>query len=226
MATKRNMPKKEKLTDNAILSHYVKMGEILSEMFKPHLEVAIHDLRYPEHSIIAIFNNQVTGRNVGEGTSDIGYEKLKGKMPEKVVNYKNESPDGKPLKSSSLTIRNSDKKIIGSLGLNYDISVFTQFSDVLSFFTSTQENPVIQQKEAFFYGNTKEDIQISINHFRVSHGSTNKVLSRKDKYEVIKFLIKGGHLNKRGAVAIIGEALSITRPTVYKYIKDIKDNKV
>ncbi len=216
------MAKKEKLTDNEILSHYVKMGEILSEMFKPQLEVIVHDLRYPEHSIIAIFNNHITGRKVGEGTSDIGYKKLKGEMPDQVVNYKNESPDGKQLKSSSLTIRNSEKIIIGSLGLNYDISVFNQFSDVLSFMTGTNENPVTHESEAFFYGNTKEDIQIAINHYRVSHGLTNTVLSRRDKYSVIKFLIKGGHLNKRGAVAIIGEALSVTRPTVYKYIKEIK----
>ena len=154
------MAKKEINTDNEILSHYVKMGEILSEMFKPHLEVIVHDLRYPEHSIIAIFNNHITGRKVGEGTSDFGYKKVKGKVPDKVVNYKNESPDGKPLKSSSLTIRNSQNKIIGSLGLNYDISVFSQFSDVLSYFTGTKENPVIRKNEVFFYGNTKEEIQI------------------------------------------------------------------
>jgi len=198
------------------------MAEVLSEMFKPHLEVIVHDLRYPEHSIIAIFNNHVTGRKVGEGTSDVGYKKLMGELPDLVINYKNESPDGKPLKSSTLTIRNSENKIIGSLGLNYDLSVFKQFSDVLSMFTNTDENPEINEKEAFFYGSTKEDIQIAINNYRMSHGLTNKVLSRKDKYGVIKYLIAGGHLNKRGAVSIIGESLSVTRPTVYKYIKEIK----
>jgi len=216
------MTKKPVNTDREILAHYVKIGELLAEMFEPHLEVAVHDLRYPEHSIIAIFNGHITGRNIGEGTSDLGYEKVSGKVPDKVVNYKNESPDGKPLKSSSLTIRNNKGDIIGSLGLNYDISVFDQFSNVLSIFTNTEENTIIRGKEAFFYGNTKEDIHIAINHYKISNGLTNKVLSRKDKHDVIRFLIRGGHLNKRGAVAIIGEALSVTRPTVYKYIKEIK----
>jgi len=216
------MTKKSVNTDQQILAHYVKVGELLAEMFEPHLEVAVHDLRYPEHSIIAIFNGHITGRNVGEGTSDLGYEKVSGKVPDKVVNYKNESPDGKPLKSSSLTIRNNKGDIIGSLGLNYDISVFDQFSNVLSIFTNTEENTIIRGKEAFFYGNTKEDIHIAINHYKISNGLTNKVLSRKDKHDVIRFLIRGGHLNKRGAVAIIGEVLSVTRPTVYKYIKEIK----
>ena len=216
------MTKKPVNTDREILAHYVKIGELLAEMFEPHLEVAVHDLRYPEHSIIAIFNGHITGRNIGEGTSDLGYEKVSGKVPDKVVNYKNESPDGKPLKSSSLTIRNNKGDIIGSLGLNYDISVFDQFSNVLSIFTNTNENTITHGKEAFFYGNTKEDIHIAINHYKISNGLTNKVLSRKDKHDVIRFLINGGHLNKRGAVAIIGEALSVTRPTVYKYINEIK----
>ncbi len=198
------MTKKPVNTDREILAHYEKIGELLAEMFEPHLEVAVHDLRYPEHSIIAIFNGHITGRNIGEGTSDLGYEKVSGKVPDKVVNYKNESPDGKPLKSSSLTIRNNKGNIIGSLGLNYN------------------ENTITHGKEAFFYGNTKEDIHIAINHYKISNGLTNKVLSRKDKQDVIRFLINGGHLNKRGAVAIIGEALSVTRPTVYKYINEIK----
>ena len=119
-------------------------------------------------------------------------------------------------------IIHSQNEIIGSLGLNYDISIFEQFSDVLSYFTGTKENPVTHNSELFFYGSTKEDIQISIKHFRVANGLTHKAFSRKDKYNIIEFLIKAGHLNKRGAVPIISDALSITRPTVYKYIKDIK----
>jgi len=216
------MGKNDKLADQEILSHYIKMGEILSEMFKPNLEVIIHDLRFPEHSIIAIFNNHITGRTVGEGTSDLGYEKVEGKVPDQVVNYKNESPDGKPLKSSSLTIRNSKNDIIGSLGLNYDITIFEEFSNALSYLTGTTKNPITQDSESFFYGSTKEDIGIAIKHFRVSNGLSHKVLSKQDKYKILEYLIKAGHLNKRGAVPIISEALAITRPTVYKYIKDIK----
>ena len=59
-----------------ILEHYVKSGEIIAEMFAPYLEVIIHDLQTPEHSIIAIFNNHVTGRKIGDGTSAVSYTHL------------------------------------------------------------------------------------------------------------------------------------------------------
>ena len=91
-------------------------------MFAPYLEVIIHDLQTPEHSIIAIFNNHVTGRKIGDGTSDIGYKKLADKLPDKIVNYNNKSPSGTDLKSSSLTIRNRKDVIIGSMGFNFDLS--------------------------------------------------------------------------------------------------------
>ncbi len=115
----------------------------------------------------------------------------------------------------------TDDKIIGSFGLKYDNTVFTQFENVFSMITGTNKNKFVGSKESFFYGSTKEDNQISINHFRMSYGLTSIVFSRKDKVNVIAYLVKGGHLNKRGAVAIIGEALSVTRSTVYKYIKQI-----
>jgi predicted transcriptional regulator YheO len=108
------------------------------------------------------------------------------------------------------------------LGLNYDITIFEEFSNALSYLTVTTKNPITQDSELFFYGSTKEDIGIAIKHFRVSNGLSHKVLSKQDKYKILEYLIKAGHLNKRGAVPIISEALAITRPTVYKYIKDIK----
>ena len=99
---------KNQSQNREILEHYVKAGEIIAEMFSPYLEVIIHNLQVPEHSIIAIFNNHITGRKIGDGTSDIGYKKLADELPDKIVNYINQSPAGADMKSSSLTIRNKN----------------------------------------------------------------------------------------------------------------------
>ena len=104
-------------------------------MFSPYLEVIIHDLHDPDHSIIAIFNNHITGRNIGDGTSDIGYKKLAEEIPDKIVNYKNQSPSGAELKSSSLTIRNKKNKIIGSMAFNFDLSSFTHVNEFFEIIT-------------------------------------------------------------------------------------------
>ena len=93
--------KKYQSQDREILEHYVKAGEIIAEMFAPYMEVIIHDLQDPEHSIIAIFNNHVTGRKIGDGTSDLGYKKLADELSDKIVNYNNQS-------HNTIYIRNID----------------------------------------------------------------------------------------------------------------------
>ena len=205
-----------------ILEHYIKSGEIIAEMFAPYLEVIIHDLQTPEHSIIAIFNNHITGRKIGDGTSDIGYKKLEDKLPDKIVNYNNQSPSGADLKSSSLTIRNRDDKIIGSMGLNFDLSSFVNVKEFFEIFTKTFTLDNLPKQEEFFRWTVKDEIQQALNKYIASHDLQGKVLNRKDKLNVVAYMKKDGHIKKKGAISILSEMLAITRPTLYKYIKEVK----
>ena len=204
-----------------ILEHYVKAGEVIAEMFAPYLEVIIHDLQTPEHSIIAIFNNHITGRRIGDGTSDIGYKKLEDKIPDKIVNYNNQSPSGSDLKSSSLTIRNKDDEIIGSMGLNFDLSSFVNIKEFFEMFTKTFTLDNLPKREEFFMWSVKDEIQQALNKFIISNDLQGKVLNRKDKLNVVGHMKKEGHINKKGAISILSELLAITRPTLYKYIKEV-----
>jgi len=204
-----------------ILEHYIKSGEVIAEMFAPNLEVIIHDLQTPEHSIIAIFNNHITGRKIGDGTSDIGYKKLEDELPDKIVNYNNQSPSGSDLKSSSLTIRNRDDEIIGSMGLNFDLSSFVNIKEFLEMFTETFTLDNLPKREEFFMWSVKDEIQQALNKYIASHHLQGKVLNRKDKLNVVFYMKKEGHINKKGAISILSEMLAITRPTLYKYIKEV-----
>ena len=204
-----------------ILKHYIKVGEVIAEMFAPNLEVIIHDLQTPEHSIIAIFNNHITGRKIGDGTSDIGYKKLEDELPDKIVNYNNQSPSGLDLKSSSLTIRNRGGEIIGSMGLNFDLSSFVNIKEFLEMFTETFTLDNLPKREEFFMWSVKDEIQQALNKYIASHDLQGKVLNRKDKLNVVAYMKKEGHINKKGAISILSEMLAITRPTLYKYIKEV-----
>ena len=204
-----------------ILEHYIKAGEIIAEMFAPNMEVIIHDLQSPEHSIIAIFNNHITGRKIGDGTSDIGYKKLTDELPDKIVNYNNQSPSGAELKSSSLTIRNRDDEIIGSMGFNFDLSSFVNIKEFFEIFTKTIVLDDLPDREQFFMWSVKDEIQQALNKFIAYNDLQSKVLTRKDKLNVVAFMKKEGHINKKGAISILSELLAITRPTLYKYIKEI-----
>tara|TARA_B100001750_G_scaffold198411_1_gene171531 strand:- start:439 stop:1089 length:651 start_codon:yes stop_codon:yes gene_type:complete len=215
MKNKHNQSK-----NREILEHYSKVGEIIAEMFAPYLEVIIHDLQTPEHSIIAIFNSHITGRKIGDGTSDIGYKKLADELPDKIVNYNNQSPSGADMKSSSLTIRNRDDEIIGSMGFNFDLSSFVNIQEFFEIFTKTIALDSLPKQEQFFMWSVRDEIQQALNKYIISHDLQNKALTRKDKLNVITYMKKEGHINKKGAISILSELLAVTRPTLYKYIKE------
>ena len=204
-----------------ILEHYIKAGEIIADMFAPYLEVIIHDLQTPEHSIIAIFNNHITGRKIGDGTSDMGYKKLADELPDKIVNYNNQSPSGTELKSSSLTIRNRKDEIIGSMGFNFDLSSFVNIREFFEIFTKTIVLDDLPDREQFFMWTVKDEIQQALNKYITSYDLHSKALNRKDKLNVVAYMKKEGHINKKGAISILSELLAVTRPTLYKYIKEV-----
>ena len=217
------MEKNLKTSNHQIFEHYIRVGEIIAEKFSPYLEVIIHDLKDPEHSIIAIFNNHITGRKIGDGTSDIGYKKLANKLPDKIVNYENTSPSGAKLKSSTLTIRNGHGKIIGSMAFNFDLTPFENVQEFFNTITKTSKSKLddFPKQEQFFVWSVRDDLEQALNKYIIANGLQGKALTRKDKLNVVVLMKKEGHIKKRGAMSILSELLAITRPTLYKYLKDV-----
>ena len=59
---------------NPILERYVPLVEYIGQIFGEYCEVILHDLTNMEHSIVAIANQQITGREVGGHITDFGLE--------------------------------------------------------------------------------------------------------------------------------------------------------
>ncbi len=207
------------LTDDAILQHYVQMASLIGEMFAPDLEAIVHDLRQPDSSIIAITNGHVTGRKVGDATSDLGRRRLRGEVPDRIVNYQNESPSGEPLRSSTLAIRGQAGQLLGSISFNFRVTGFQDFAKFLETFVSGQKYDFLETKEQFFFKTPKDEIRETYRQFLVQHGLQGQSLSGAQKKEVVRYFYTQGHFNKRGIVTEIAEILKLTRATVYRYLK-------
>ncbi len=213
-------------THGAILAHYVNIAQVLGEMFAPVLETVVHDLRDPEHSIIAIYNGHLTGREVGGSATDLGRRLMEGDFPDLLVGYENESPNGQKLKSSSLAIRDEDGELIGVLGLNLDVSYFDQFRKFIEQFISSKHSEYVPTPERF-NGTTpegmstpKEDIRDAVDRYVTLRNWNARTLSYADKREIVEYLYKNGYFKSRGAVTIIAKELGLTRPSVYNYKND------
>jgi len=204
-----------------ILQHYVTVAEAIGKMMEPILEVAVHDLRRPKSSIIAIYNGHLTGREVGDGATNLGLRRLRGEdIPDKMIEYANESPDGTRMKSSSLAIRDDEGALIGALCLNLDISYFEQYGKFIDQLISAHESKHVEDGEDFGATTPREDIRDAIDQVQISKGWMGQSLSNDQKRTIVEHLYRQGHFKKRGAVTIMADLLGLTRPSIYNYKND------
>jgi len=199
------------------------MASLVGEMFAPDLEAIVHDLRQPDSSIIAITNGHVTGRKVGDATSDLGRRRLRGEVPDRIVNYQNESPLGEPMRSSTLAIRGPEGQRLGAISFNFRLTAFQDFAKFMATFVSGQHYDFLESKEQFFFKTPKEEIREVYRQFLVQKGLQGRMLSKDQKREVVQYFYEHGHFNKRGIVTEIADMLKLTRATVYRYLKQVAE---
>ncbi len=204
--------------DREIIEHYIRTAEMLGKMFKPFLEVIVHDLKKPDQAIIAIFNGNITGRKIGDPTTDLGLKRLNNDVPDCIVNYTNMTESGVRLKSSSLVIRNKLNQVIGSLCLNFNVEPFHDFQSIMKDFLLVSNNPFIDEQEQF---NTKEvnvDIEHSIKNYLTENAIKATNITKDHKMKIVQMLHKEGQFNKKSSVRLTAEILGVSKPTIYKYL--------
>lgn len=215
------MPQKNKpipLTeDELLLREGRKIVEALGKMLAPCCEVLLHDLRTPDHSIVAI-ENSISRRKVGDSATEMGLARIGDPaFPDVVQNYPNTFPDGRPAKSTSIGMRNSKGDYIASLCLNLDVSLLGSVQRILEQLTNTDtaKAPVQETLRA----RSIEGLREAIEAFSAQQNVQPLALSLAQRRELVKMLDASGLLHLRNATSITAEMLGVTRASIYNLLK-------
>ncbi|MBN1781524.1 helix-turn-helix domain-containing protein [bacterium] len=183
-------------------------------LFHPFVEGAIHDLESGE--IVALYNN-FSKRSVGDKSPLHELKVNTDQFPDVFEPYIKINWDGKKLKCISVTVRDGDGKPAGLICLNFDISMFGDFSRQLLEFLSVRtgaENPVD------LFGDAWEDkLQAFIRDFLTENNLSESRMTSQDKQQLVRALYESGYFNYKYAVQVIARQLRISRATVYNYLK-------
>src|SRR6185369_3891352 len=126
-----------RIQDDHLIDQSKKIVTALGKMFAPFCEVVLHDLRDPEHAIVAIENN-LSGRRVGDATTNMGLARIESpNFPDVVQNYLNVLADGRQVKSTSIGLRNQEGRCIASICVNFDTSQLSGIGSQLAQLVST-----------------------------------------------------------------------------------------
>jgi len=218
--------------NNSKLKKYIPFVKTIAEMFGKKCEVLIHDFSNPQHSIVAIENGHVTGRKIGDPITDLalsvwkknGYEN---KKIDRIVNYKTKSKDGKILKSSTVFIRNNQKKIIGCICINYDITVDLMFHKVMDEFCTTVDLDKEKSEKGIetFTSDVNEVLKNIIQEAVEKIGKPIPLMQKEDKLMVAKIADEKGAFLIKGAIAQLAKEINVSRFTIYNYLEEIKVSK-
>lgn len=204
--------------DAHLLGEVEKVAVALGRMFPGLCEVVLHDLRDPRHAIRVIENN-LSGRRVGDSATELGLARIADpEYPSVIQNYPNRFPDGRPVKSTSIGIKNAAGDYVAALCLNLDVSVLSPVTLALSNLVATDAAHRERPLESLRDRNARE-LRETVETLAAERAGTPRSLSRQDKRELVRQLHRDGFFDSRDAAQTIADLLGVSRATVYNYTK-------
>lgn len=195
---------------------YEPMIKAIVELFHPFAEAAVHDLE--KGRIVALYHN-LSQRKVGD-RSPLHELKVETKdFPDYFEPYYKENRDGRPLKCTSITLRDPKQRAIGLICINVDVSAFQDTHQALEKFLKTPEkarNPV-----ELYGGQCEDQAAAMIQDYLDDKRLKLNFLDREHKKQIVQNLFQKGIFNYKNAVPFIAKKLKISRASIYNYIKEV-----
>ncbi len=195
----------------------------LAKTFAPLCEVVLHDLSRPEASVVAVENNTVTNRREGQtiGPHILRIIRSPDFHEDMLVKYRSLGDENKPIKSTTMPVRDENGELIGALCVNFDLRPFLNQLHVLEEFTQVQNllpprDKVVTIKNA--------DVADILDHLISSAieavGKKASQLSREEKIGIARNLDRQGVFRIKNSMELLAKRLNISRSILYEYLSD------
>ncbi|MHA3081511.1 helix-turn-helix transcriptional regulator [Acinetobacter sp. ANC 5502] len=205
------------IDEKHLLKQLDMIAQGLSETLAPFCEVVVHDLTNPEHSILAIHNN-LSGRNIGDPATELGLARIMSpEFPSLIANYANQFADGRPAKSTSIGIKDTNGQYVAALCMNIDLTLFRGMQSALERFTHIDTNSIVEHLEP----SGSEAIRRYIDQYASKHAKTPQMLKLNERKELMAELKQNGLLDIKKAIETVAQHLGISRASAYLYFKDL-----
>jgi predicted transcriptional regulator YheO len=217
---------------------YLPLMDFLAELLGPRTEVVLHDTSDLSRSIVALTNGHVSGRTVGGPATDLVLKVLQNHEHDDrdfLANYLAESRTGGTFRSSTFFIRDAGGDVVGMLCLNIDDEPLTRARDLLAAITATTglvkgadrggageaERPPAPVAERLST-NVDELALDGVARIVAAQGVEPHRMTPDEKVAAVRELERAGVFLLKGAVAQVAEALHVSEPTVYRYVKQVR----
>lgn len=199
----------------------------LSLTLGPDYEVVLHDLSSPDRSIVAIENGHISGRAIGEPLAEYALEMLQRAKAESnrnyVCNFLSRTSDGKPIRSSTFYLRDTNGKIVGYLCLNYDMTRAEIVKQLAKSLTCIAEPA--GGAPAAGVSLRSDMLEENLKHIRNHARKPLHLCTKAENLELIRVLDDEGFFMLKGAVESYAREAGKTKYTIYLYLRSVRREK-
>jgi predicted transcriptional regulator YheO len=187
--------------------------------FGDNCEIVLHNLTTGniESSIIIIENGHITNRKIGDGPSHVVLEALRDDHSklEDHLGYLTKTADGRILKSSTMYIRNENKKVTHIFSINYDITSLLLIENSLGVLIGINDKTKEPEKITRNVSDLLEDL---IEQSVKIVGKPVALMNKEEKVNAIRFLNDSGAFLITKSGDKISKYFGISKYTLYSYI--------
>jgi predicted transcriptional regulator YheO len=215
--------------DRQILNSIKPIVDGIAAFVGENCEVVLHSFESLECSVIHIANGHITGRGLGSPITDLGMKILQeavdtsgaGESRDRTDCYYSKTTDGKTLRSITIMIRNPSGKPIGMICINLNMDApLRSLIDILA--VPQAESP---ENPENFATNLDELIKTTLRETIAAINGHSDIPNHEKNKIIVYELNKKGMFDIRGAIDIVARELSVSRYTIYNYIREHKSSQ-
>ncbi|MEV4057700.1 aminotransferase class V-fold PLP-dependent enzyme [Amycolatopsis sp. NPDC049688] len=193
-------------TTHEVLTALVPAIPGLAAMLGPGNEVLLHDLSRLPDSIVAIAGD-LTGRRVGGPMTDLLLGLVRRGTTQDLTNYRTHGPDGRPIRSSTLFLRDADGVAVGCLCVNS---------------VDPAASPGGNGEPETFPPDVDSLQRFLVDRAVAKAGIPVDLMKKRHKAAVVRELDEAGYFLIKDAVDHLAGRLDVTRYTIYNYLNEIR----
>lgn len=201
------------------------LADFVAALLGPDSEIAVHDLSDPAASLKILRNGALSGRCVGAPATDLALrmaQECSGQdKAHYLLNYRSKTRDGASLRSSTLAIKDEDGRVVSLFCVNTDDGRYRRALDAVQALLPADLSG--EQHQEHLSGSV-DDVGVDIMQGVLGRYPVEPArLSADEKAQVVAELDQRGLFSIRGFVGKAAQALEISEPTLYRYLKNSRD---
>lgn len=212
------------MTSQQIMKHYMRITSFWAGVSGANIEIVLHDFSKGDHSIAAIYNNELSGRKKGDGMTDWEQATVRNLLNsgnQCEMNFRGQGVNGQIIRCSVLLIQDEEYKLLGALCASVDVSHFIEMADyyrVLAFLPEDEPEKAAVEPSA---PSIAELVTQLLTEMYGVVPDAPAELTSFEKMKVVERLKERGAFQIKGTVSEVALALDISESTVYRYLKKL-----